>query len=159
MPDSIFGGSKSVVSANVKVILNNRISGFVNNASWNIDYGIRPIYEIDRVTPREFAPGTYSVKFSLSGLRIIKEYFEDLRLIANPGLNYVLPYISVAILDRITNEPLLNIRSAMIDSMQQSISSKGIMSFNLNGMGFTALNGSNLVDSRYSGSPPTMVQR
>ena len=157
--DSVFGGPKSVISSNVKVILNNRISGYVNNATWNIDYGVRSINEIDRIVPREFAPGAYTVKFVLSGIRIIKEYFEDLRLIANLGLNYVLPYISLAILDRITNEPILNIRSAMIESIQNVVSNKSLVTFNMSGLGFTALNGSNLVDPNYSGSPPIMIQR
>jgi len=156
---SVFGGAKSVVSANVKVIINNRIYGLVNNASWTIDYGVRPIYEIDRITPREFAPGSYSIKFSLGGVKIIKEYFEDLRIIANPGLNYSLPYISIVIIDRITNEPLLNIRAAMIESLQQNISSKGLMTFNLNGVGFVGLNGSNVIDPNYTGTPPTILQK
>ena len=82
-----------------------------------------------------------------------------MRIIANPGLNYSLPYISIVIIDRITNEPLLNIRAAMIESLQQNISSKGLMTFNLNGVGFVGLNGSNVIDPNYTGTPPTILQK
>ena len=156
---SVFGGPKSVTAANLKIILNNSVCGFVNNAVWTIDFGVRAIYEIDRIVPRELAPGSYSVKFSFTGIKIIKQYFEDLRLIANPGLNYVLPYISIAVLDRITNEPVLNIQSAMIESVQYNSASKGILNFNFSGIGFTALNGSNLIDVNYSGSPISLVRK
>lgn len=159
MASSIFGGSKTIASPNVKVIINNRVAGFVTNAAWSIDYSTKPIYEIDRIVPREIAPGDYMVKFNLTGVRILKTAFEDMKIVANPGLNYLLPYISLSIIDRITNDPLLNIRSAMVDSLQNTVSAKGIMTFNMNGMGFTALNASDLVDPVYSGSPPTIIQK
>lgn len=159
MASSIFGGSKTISSPNVKVVINNRVAGFVTNATWSIDYSTKPIYEIDRIVPREIMPGAYMVKFNLTGVRILKTTFEDMRIVANPGLNYLLPYISLSIMDRVTNDPLLNIRSAMIDSLQNTVSSKGIMTFNMSGTGFTALNASDLVDPVYSGSPPTMIQR
>lgn len=154
---SVFGGSKTQITSNLKTIINNRIAGYINNASWTIDYGVRAIYEVDRIVPRELSPGSYSIKFSLSGVKIIKQYFEDLQIIANPGLNYSLPYVSLAIMDRITNEPILNIPAAMIESIQHVAAAKGIVTFNLNGFGFSGLNGSNLIDSNYNGSSNTII--
>lgn len=159
MPGSVFGGAKTIVAAGVRVILNNRVCGLVTNATWSTDFNVKPIYEVDRIVPREYAPGSYMVKFNLTGMRILKTYFEDMRVLANPGLNYILPYFSLAIIDRVTEDPLLNIRAAMVDSLQNAVSAKGMMTFNLTGMGFTALNASELIDPTYSGSPPTMVQR
>lgn len=117
------------------VVFNSQTIGTIQQADWSIDYGVKPIFEIDRVVAREISPTTYSVNFNFSGVKVMADDFDESGLVAMPGSNYMLPYISLCLFDRLTNIPLLNIRAASIQSLKYSISTKNFMTFDISGIG------------------------
>lgn len=143
----------TVVAANVKVILNNKVIGICTSASWDIEFNAKPIYGIDQLTPQEIMPGTYQTSFSLGGLRILQKSLEDSGIISYPGVNSFAPYISIAIIERLSGQTILNIVAAMVSSVKNSVSSKGLMTFDISGTGFVSLSNSNNGMPGYSGLP------
>ena len=149
--------SKTVTGSNVRIIINNKIVGVCTSASWSIDFSVRPIYGIDNIIPQEIAPGSYKCSFDFAGVRILQKSLEDSGIISYPGVNAFAPYISICIQERLSNQPLLNITAAMVDSTKTSISAKGIATFDLSGIGFVALSNSNNVVNDYQGLPQQMT--
>lgn len=155
MASNSFAGetARTVVAANVKVILNGSVVGFCTEASWSIDYGNRPIYTIDSIVPAEIAPGPYRCTFNLSGTRLLQTSLEDSGLALYPGTNISAPYFTLAILERNSGNLLLNIKACTLDSVQNSVAAKGMMVVNMAGTGFVALSSSPEGIFPYDGVP------
>lgn len=145
-------GTSSFSAPRAVIIFNGAVCGTIQSANWTIDYGVKPIYEIDRVVPREIMPGTYSCSFRISGVKVMAQNFDETGLTAAPGTNYLQPYITFALLDRLTNVPLVNIEAGMITNISFDVSEKSVMKFDLAGVGFAALNDLSIVDS--DSNPP-----
>ncbi len=143
----------SIVAGNVMVILNNKVVGICTSASWSIDYNVRPLYGIDQTTPQELMPTTYKTDFTLNGVRVVKQSLEDAGIISYPGVSAFAPYISIAIIERLSGTAIMNITAAMVDSVKNTVSSKGLMTFDISGTGFVALSNSNNGMPGYSGMP------
>lgn len=150
-----FSGERSttVTAANVKVIFNGSVVGFVTEASWSIDFGNKPIYTIDSIIPAEILPGPYRATFNLSGTRILKNSLEDAGLAYYPGVNLDSPYFTLAIIERESGNLLLNMKACTIDTIQNSIAAKSIASLNMTGTGFVALSSSGAGITPYDGTP------
>lgn len=148
-------GTATFNASRALVIINGATFGTVQSADWTISYGVKPTYEIDRVVPREISPTIYSVKFKLSGVKVMAQNFDESGVTAAPGTNYLQPYITLAILDRLTNLPLIYIEAGMIEEINYNISSKNVMNFDMSGTGFAGLNDQSLVDS--DSNPPKPV--
>lgn len=145
--------STTATAANVQVILNNKVVGFCTAASWSIEYGNKPINALDSIVPVEIMPTSYKCTFSLSGVRILQKSFENLGFTSYPGVNLTAPYASLAIIERLSGTPMLNILAATIDSFDTQIQAKGLVTFSLTGTGFVALSGSNAGLPGYTGVP------
>ena len=143
----------SIVASNVYIILNNKTVGVCTSASWNIDYNVRPIYGIDQTIPQELMPTTYKTDFSFAGVRVVQHSLEDAGIISYPGVSAFAPYISISIVERLSGTAILNITAAMIDSVKNTVSAKGLMTFDISGTGFVALSNSNNGISGYTGMP------
>ena len=143
----------SLVAGNVMLILNNKVVGVCTSASWDIDYNVRPIYGIDQTIPQELAPTTYKTSFNFNGIRVVKQSLEDAGIISYPGISAFAPYISIAVIERLSGTALVNIQAAMIDSVKNSVSAKGMMTFDISGTGFVALSNSNNGIAGYTGIP------
>jgi len=144
----------TVVGANVKVIIGGTTVGFVTEFTVNIEMGNRPIYTVDSIIPAEFAPGPYKCTFSLSGTRILQTSLEESGWGVNyPGMNLSAPYTSIAIVERISGNAIVNIKTAIIDSVSTSIAAKGIATVNITGQGFVALSSAPQGTPGYDGTP------
>jgi len=99
MASNHFAGetSKTVTAANVKVIFNGAVVGFVTEISWSIDFANRPIYTIDSIIPAEIVPGPYRVTFTMTGTKLLKTSLEDAGLAYYPGVNLTSPYFTLAV--------------------------------------------------------------
>lgn len=148
-------GTATFNSARAVVIINGSTFGTVQSADWTITYGVKPIYEIDRTVPREIAPTIYNIKFKLSGVKVMAQNFDESGITSAPGTNYIQPYITLAILDRLTNIPLVYIEAGMIEEFNYNISSKSVMNFDMSGIGFAGLNDQSLIDN--ANNPPKPV--
>lgn len=150
-------GTATFNSSRAVIILNGVTFGTAQQCEWSIDYGIKPINEIDRVVPREIAPGSYNVSFKISGVKVMAQNFDEAGVTSAPGTNYLQPYITFALLDRLTNIPLLYIEAGMLKDISYNVSTKGIMSFDFTGTGFSGLNDQSLVDSQNNPPKPISV--
>jgi len=146
-----------MVGSRAIVIINSVTFGIVTSCNWTVNYGIKEIRELDRVVARELAPGSYSVKFSFDGVKVMSSNFNESGIIAAPGTNYLQSYISLAILDRISNLPLVNIEAGIIEEISFNLSAKGIMSFNFSGMGFLAADDQSAIDMANNPPKPASV--
>jgi hypothetical protein len=148
-------GTATFNASRAIVIINGSTFGTVQSADWTITYGVKPTHEIDRVVPREISPTTYSIKFKLAGVKVMAQNFDESGVTSAPGTNYIQPYITLAILDRLTNIPLVYIEAGMIEELNYNISSKSIMNFDMSGIGFAGLNDQSLIDSE--NNPPKPI--
>lgn len=146
-------GTQTVSTARVIVVINANTFATAAAANWSLVYNVKPIYELDRVTPRELAPGAYIVNFQISGIKVLAQDFQAMGIAPAPGINYVVPYISLAIIDRLNNVPLLNINAAMISELSFNGAAKDYVNFNLNGVGFAGLTNADSVDPNNNGIP------
>jgi hypothetical protein len=147
-------GTATFNASRAIVIVNGATFGTVQSCDWTITYGVKPINEIDRVVPREISPTSYNIKFKLAGVKVMAQNFDESGIVSAPGTNYLQPYITLAILDRLTNVPLLYIEAGMVEEISYNVSSKGIMNFDLSGIGFAGLNDQSLIDSAHNPPKP-----
>ncbi len=145
--------STTVTAANVKVIFNGSVVGFVTEASWTIDFGNRPIYTIDSIIPAEIIPGPYRATFNLTGTKLLKTSLEDSGLAYYPGVNLNSPYFTLAIIERESGNLLLNMKACSVDTIQNTIAAKAIAIINMTGTGFVALSSSPNGVTPYDGTP------
>lgn len=148
----------TMTAANVKVVFNNKIVGFCTDLSWSINYGNKPIYTIDSIIPAEIMPTMYTVNFTLNGTRILSNNFEDMGLANYPGFNLDAPYMSLAITERLSGKPILNIKAGTVNTIDTSISAKGLATFNMSGTGFVALSGGAGGVPGFDGVPPQLPE-
>ena len=159
MASNHFAGetSKTVTAANVKVIFNGAVVGFVTEISWSIDFANRPIYTIDSIIPAEIVPGPYRVTFTMTGTKLLKTSLEDAGLAYYPGVNLTSPYFTLAVIERESGNLLLNIKACTLDSIQNTIAAKSIAVINMTGTGFVALSSSPEGVFPYDGTPPQLT--
>lgn len=148
-------GTATFNGSRVILIINSVVFGTAQSCEWSINYGVKPIQELDRATPRELAPGVYSCSFKISGAKVMSQNFNESGIIAAPGTNYIQPYITLAVLDRITNVPLVYIEAGMIQEFSYSVQTKNIMNFDFSGIGVAALDDQSIIDA--SNNPPKPV--
>ncbi len=150
--------ASSMTAANVKVILNDRVVGFCTEFSWTINFGTKAITTIDSIIPAELMPTGYVTGFTMQGVRILEHNFEDLGLLNYAGLNLDAPYFSVAVLERLSGKPVCNMKAVMINSIENTITAKGLATFNLSGTGFVALSGSAAGYPGFDGTPNQILK-
>lgn len=150
-------GTATFSAPRVVLIINGVTFGTAQSCEWTITYGTKPINELDRVVARELTPTIYSCNFKVSGAKVMAQNFDESGILAAPGTNYLQSYMTLAILDRITNVPLIYIEAGMIDSVSYNISAKGIMNFDLSGVGIAALNDQSLIDVQNNPPKPVSV--
>ena len=77
-------GTVTIPGARIQAIINAKVLAIVQTANYSIEYGIKPIYEIDNINPRELAPGNNMVNFTLQGVTVLSQNFaEKLLLVYN----------------------------------------------------------------------------
>ncbi len=86
----------------------------------------------------------------------MSENFDESGITSAPGTNYLQPYITLAVFDRITNVPLVYIEAGQIENISYNVSSKGTMNFDMSGIGIAGLNDQSLIDS--DSNPPKPPQ-
>lgn len=121
----------TMVGADIKVYINNKVYNSCQAVSFDVDYGEAPIYGIDSPWPQEIAGGRASVRGSIKGIRIkysgglqgsnIRPLFMDLA---------ASPYISIRIQDRQTGEDIALIERAKVSKESHAAGVKG--SYKLN---------------------------
>lgn len=150
-------GTATFSAPRVVLIINGVTFGTAQSCDWTISYGTKSILELDRVVARELTPTTYSCSFKVAGAKVMAQNFDESGIISAPGTNYLQPYLTFAILDRITNIPLVYIEAGMIHEISYSVASKGIMNFDFSGTGIAALNDQSLIDAQNNPPKPVSV--
>lgn len=121
----------TMVGADIKVYINNKVYNVAQSVSFEVDYGESAIYGIDTPWAQEVAGGRASVRGSIRGLRMkysgglqgsnIRPSFDNLA---------ASPYISIRIQDRQTGEDIALIERAKVSKESHSAGIKG--SYKLN---------------------------
>ncbi len=139
-------GTTSFNSSRAIIIINGAVFGVVQSANWSINYGIKPIYQLDSLVTRELAPQSYSCSFDLSGVKVMASSFDESGIVSAPGTSLLQPYITFCLMDRLANIPLVNIEAGMISELSFQQGPKTYMTFNMSGVGIVALNDQSVQD-------------
>jgi hypothetical protein len=117
---------KVLNGALIKVYINNQLYPQIKSLSVTYDTADYEIYGIDSILPQEVAPGKVSVVGSIDGIRLIN----DGGLLASrvrEALKNLMsgPYISIRVTDRISEEDILFIPKAKVNSESWVFPAKG----------------------------------
>ncbi len=139
-------GTASFNSSRAIIIINSAVFGTVQSANWSINYNIKPIHQLDSLTPRELAPQSYACSFDLSGVKVLASNFDEAGIVSAPGTNLMQPYITICLMDRLSNVPLFYMEAAMINEISFQQGPKTYMTFSMSGTGVVALNDQSIQD-------------
>ena len=130
--------SVTLVGANVKLFINNKLYASVQTINLDIDYAEEAIYGIDSPWPQEIAGGRATIRGNIQGIRIknsgglqaqndgIRPLFSDLA---------ASPYISIRIQDIATSEDIIFIPRAKVTRESHSASIKNSYKLNFDFIG------------------------
>lgn len=128
-----------LTGAQIKLYINNKPYKVTQSVSLAVDYGEEEIRGIDVGYAQEIAGGVYSVRGSVSGLRVknsgglqadnIRPLFLD--MLASP-------YISIRIQDRSTGEDIVFIPQAKVTNENHVMATKSTYKMNFNFSGQVA---------------------
>lgn len=150
--------AKTMTAADLRVVFNDKVVGFCTEINWTINYGNKPIYTIDSIIPAEFMPTSYATNFTMNGTRLLTDNFEDLGLATYPGINLEAAYMSIAVLERLSGKPVVNMKACVVNSIDTTANAKGLVTFSMSGSGFVALSGSAPGIPGFDGVPQQIVQ-
>jgi len=100
--------------------------------SWIRSQSLKTIYEVDSPIAKEIAPTTISVSGTLTGLRIRGSSGLDgakIMNIANPELVFTQKYVTIEIVDRLTDRTLYTFTDAVFDSDSWRAENRSLMAF------------------------------
>lgn len=132
--------TKTIQGASVKVFINGKVFGEIQEVSWTIDYAEQEIFGVDSLFPQEIAPTKITTSGSIKGLRVrLTNGLQSIK--ARPVLSELLasPYISIRIQDRLTGEDLAFFPRAKIGSESSNVPAKGILSLSFQFRAMSAL--------------------
>lgn len=138
--------TKTIQGFAIKIFINGKVFGEVQEASWTLDYAEQEIYGIDSVFPQEISTAKIATYGNIKGLRLRQT--NGLQSInARPLLEKALanPYISIRIQDRLSGEDLLFCPNAKISSEAWNVAAKGILSLSFS---FRAMSGLQPLDRK-----------
>lgn len=126
----------TLVGAQIKLYVNNKLYNEVQSVSFVVDYGETSIFGIDAAYAQEIASEKITVSGNVSGIRTkmsgglqsmnLRPLFTD--TLANP-------YVSIRIQDRSSGEDILYIPKAKVTKESHSIVSKAIYKLNFDFIG------------------------
>ena len=122
---------RTIVGAECKVYLNDKLYNEVQSIQWTIDYGEQEIYGVDSVLPQEIAPTKVTVRGRVNGLRVRNSGGLQASGI-RPLIFDVLtsPYISLRVQTRSNGEDLIFIPNMKVTKETVSITAKGVLKLN-----------------------------
>ena len=119
--------AQTVQSASLKILINNRTFGVVTAIEWANDGGRRPIFGLDKITPFELAPGTNSIRGRIDCIATRNDGGLEGRGISTSSSNIMLEkYISIAIVDRVTNKIVFKCDQAAVNSQTWRATARGL---------------------------------
>ncbi len=131
--------SAVLTQARLKLYINGIPFGIATEFGWQSSSGRRQLYGIDSVTPFELAPGGQSVTGNISCLRLTLDGgLEGRNIAAIDSRLTTEKYISILLLDKLTDTPVFWCPEAAVNSQRWSVNSRGILtgSFDFMGIGW-----------------------
>lgn len=140
------------------IIFNSATVGIAKSFQGSIDYGYKPIMELDSIIPREIMPGPVRVSFSISGYMVRSASLQDAGFFTPAGNNMLNKYVTMVIVDRRNDNIILNYPAAVIDSLSITSSSNECFTFDVSGIAFTQLQDTiEPVAPQYTGIPRSTI--
>lgn len=116
----------------VKLSINGIICGFATGIQYQRSIATKEIYVIDTPLPQEIMPTTYSVRGTLTGLRIRDSGGLDgygIMDLSDLGKYFDLKYATIEVVDRATNKTIATIQKVLFDTDSWNISARAPISF------------------------------
>ena len=147
----------TINGASTYLVFNATDFGVFRGFSFSIDESTTPVHEIDSIIPRELIPGQYKVTFKISGFLTTQDALKNIGVFSSAGNNLQKKYVTMALLDRKSNQLLYNFPAAIIDSVNGSVEAKGLFRVDVTGTSFVMKEGAEyFAPTGYSGTPPTL---
>lgn len=139
--------SKTMHGARAQLYIDGNLSGVFNQASWGVAYDASPVYILGRYSPAEIALTSQEpVSLTLSGWKIVSANSNDysgpyseiggkmsnLQDLLNAG------DITVQIVDRLTNQIILNVINVRTTGYSTSVSARGLEEITVSMVGLIA---------------------
>lgn len=132
--------TKSLTGAKIKLYINSSLFAIATDIDYTIDYGRSAIYGLDRYTPFELAPGQVSVRGSVKCVRLhFGGSLEDRGVVAPESQLLSEKYISIQLVDRLTDRVLIKIDKAAVSRQSWNVESKNIVKGSFEFEGLTML--------------------
>ena len=135
--------ASTLAGAGLKIFINNRILGVCTAFEWEADGGRRPIFGLDQVIAFELAPGASTITGRIEYLRLRLDGGLEGRGIAAPDKQILSEkYISIILVDRLTDAVVLKIDNAAVNNQRGNVTSRSLFkgSFTFTGIGFSTDN-------------------
>ena len=132
--------AKTLTGASLKLYINGRPFGIATSIEFSVDSGRRQIFGLDQVTPFELAPGASRITGRIECNRLRQDGGLEGRGLATPDKWIMFEkYISIMLVDRLTDSIVLKVDQAAVSDQSWSIVSKDVMkgTFSFMGMGWS----------------------
>jgi hypothetical protein len=116
----VFTGARAIIN------INNRLTVFATDVSYQVETEFRTINEIDSSVPNELSPGKINVNVTVSSLRVALNSVSVDRIQAKINNNMSQPYSSIEIKDRGTNQTILFVPQAQLVRRAGSVRARGL---------------------------------
>jgi hypothetical protein len=131
----------SIAGAATILYLNNVKAGFVTGFDFRATNNRRAVGELDSITPAELIPGNTAVNGTVTCMRIRLDGGLEGRGIAPSERNLLLEkYISILLVDRLTDSVIFRCDNAAVVDQNWSIRSKGLLEGSFSFIGISWLN-------------------
>jgi hypothetical protein len=133
--------SQAIPFSSVKLYINGKPFGIATSFSWSTNAGRKSLYGIDTALPFELAPGSQGTTGRMSVIKTRLDGGLEGRGLAAVDHAIVLEkYISILLVDRITDEQIFWCKDAAVNSQAWQVNLKGFIEGSFE---FTCLNWEN----------------
>lgn len=135
--------AQTLTGASLKLYINEKLFGLASSFTFQTTGNRRPIHGIDQPNAFELAPAANDVNGSITCMRIRLDGGLEGRGIAANDINIAAEkYISIMLVDRISDTVIFRVNQAAIDNQSWSIDARGIMKGSFSFQGITSINDS-----------------
>jgi len=129
--------------AGVRLVINGSVVGFATGFAYTRSTNTKELYVIDNPLPQEIFPTTYSVRGTLTGIRIRGQGGLDgygIMDVSSIQSYFSFKYATIEIVDKASNETIATVQKAVFDSDSWTINARAPISFNASFKGIFVTN-------------------
>lgn len=133
--------AKSLVGANLKILVNNHLFGIGTAVDWSMDYGRKAIFGIDSYLPQEIASSQVTVSGTIECIRTkLSGGLEGLGIAATDQNILFEKYIKITLIDRQTDTIVFNCYNVLVSNQNWKAGAGSIVRGSFSFQGITNSN-------------------